>query len=251
MNGLVTLIVEMDPDDRWQVVTVSHQGHQPQASGESGEGTTFKTRTHKGEGFNELRFEDAKGREEIYIHAQKDQLIEINHDKTQRVGHDESHHVLNNRKHEIGHDEFIRIMHEQHIQIDLNQFETITKDRKTRINNNWQENIFADHRQEVGRDKTAKINNNYTLNVVNNIQSLTKVHTLQASESVLIKGKAGSIKLDGSGVTITGKITLQGDVSVTGGSPGTVPSLSGSANEGLVMAEDCREKARKQQESSE
>ncbi|PHM30306.1 type VI secretion system tip protein TssI/VgrG [Xenorhabdus innexi] len=213
--------------------------------------TTFKTHTHKGEGFNELRFEDAKGSEEIYIHAQKDQLIQINHDKTQRVGHDESHHVLNNRKHEIGNDEFIRIMHEQHIQIDLNQFETITKDRKTRINNSWEEKILADHLQEIGRDKTAKVNNNYTLNVVNNIQTLTKVHSLQASESVLIKGKAGSILLDGQGVTITGKINLQGIVSVTGGSPGTVPSLSGSANEGLVMAEDCREKAKKLKESSE
>ncbi|MEQ1977603.1 type VI secretion system tip protein TssI/VgrG [Xenorhabdus sp. SGI240] len=34
--------------------------------------TTFKTKTHKGEGFNELRFEDAKGSEEVFIHAQKD-----------------------------------------------------------------------------------------------------------------------------------------------------------------------------------
>ncbi|KGA56498.1 Rhs element Vgr family protein [Proteus vulgaris] len=31
--------------------------------------TTFRTKTHKGSGFNELRFEDAGGRKEVYLHA--------------------------------------------------------------------------------------------------------------------------------------------------------------------------------------
>ncbi|OTA21230.1 Rhs element Vgr family protein [Xenorhabdus beddingii] len=39
--------------------------------------TTFKTKTHKGEGFNELRFEDAKGSEEVFIHAQKDMNTKV------------------------------------------------------------------------------------------------------------------------------------------------------------------------------
>ena len=34
--------------------------------------STFKTKTHKGHGFNELRFEDATNEEEIRVHAQKD-----------------------------------------------------------------------------------------------------------------------------------------------------------------------------------
>ncbi|WP_415644377.1 bacteriophage T4 gp5 trimerisation domain-containing protein, partial [Shewanella algae] len=32
----------------------------------------LKTQSHKGEGSNELRFEDEAGEEEIYLHAQKD-----------------------------------------------------------------------------------------------------------------------------------------------------------------------------------
>ncbi len=31
---------------------------------------TIKSKTHKGDGYNELRFEDEKGREEVYIHAE-------------------------------------------------------------------------------------------------------------------------------------------------------------------------------------
>ncbi|HGS4816057.1 TPA: type VI secretion system tip protein TssI/VgrG, partial [Vibrio cholerae] len=34
--------------------------------------TVLRTETHQGEGFNELSFEDQAGKEQIYLHAQKD-----------------------------------------------------------------------------------------------------------------------------------------------------------------------------------
>lgn len=39
--------------------------------------TTFRTKTHKGDGFNELCFEDEAGQEEIYVHAQKNLAINV------------------------------------------------------------------------------------------------------------------------------------------------------------------------------
>ncbi|MFQ1903815.1 type VI secretion system tip protein VgrG, partial [Aeromonas veronii] len=42
--------------------------------------TVLRTETHKGEGFNELRFEDQAGQEEIYIHGQKDLNVLIEND---------------------------------------------------------------------------------------------------------------------------------------------------------------------------
>ncbi|HLT39871.1 MAG TPA: type VI secretion system tip protein TssI/VgrG, partial [Enhygromyxa sp.] len=42
-----------------------------------------------GGGFNELRFEDAKGEEHIYIHGQKDWLVEIENDHRETIGHDQ------------------------------------------------------------------------------------------------------------------------------------------------------------------
>ncbi len=44
--------------------------------------TTIRSKTYKGNGFNELRFEDMTGQEEVYIHAQKDMNHVINHDRT-------------------------------------------------------------------------------------------------------------------------------------------------------------------------
>jgi type VI secretion system secreted protein VgrG len=48
--------------------------------------TGIKTKTHKGEGFHELRFDDAKGSEEIFLHSQKDWNIIVRDSKGQAVG---------------------------------------------------------------------------------------------------------------------------------------------------------------------
>ncbi len=42
-----------------------------------------------GGGSNELRFEDKKGSEEVFLHAQKDETIVVEHDKAELVGNDE------------------------------------------------------------------------------------------------------------------------------------------------------------------
>ncbi|MFF5866185.1 type VI secretion system Vgr family protein [Pseudomonas sp. NPDC012596] len=66
---------------------------------------TIKSQTHKGDGFNELRFEDELGKEEVFIHAQRDQNTLVNNnqslsvgvDRTQQIGQDESVAIGRNR----------------------------------------------------------------------------------------------------------------------------------------------------------
>ncbi len=48
-------------------------------------------------GFNELRFEDKKDTEEVYFHAQKDQNLVIENDRTKKVKNDETITIKNNR----------------------------------------------------------------------------------------------------------------------------------------------------------
>lgn len=45
----------------------------------------FRSKTHKGEGFNELRFEDAKGGEGLFMHAQKDMSTTVKDNQTNMV----------------------------------------------------------------------------------------------------------------------------------------------------------------------
>ncbi|EEP94226.1 Rhs accessory proteintic element [Yersinia aldovae ATCC 35236] len=45
----------------------------------------FRSKTHKGEGFNEMRFEDAKGGEGLFLHAQKDMTTTVKNDQNLTV----------------------------------------------------------------------------------------------------------------------------------------------------------------------
>jgi type VI secretion system secreted protein VgrG len=72
--------------------------------------TAFRTQTHKGEGFNELRFEDENGKQQVFIHAQRDMdtvvlndrstLVKANH--SERIEKDQSMTVLGQRTAVIG-----------------------------------------------------------------------------------------------------------------------------------------------------
>jgi type VI secretion system secreted protein VgrG len=57
----------------------------------------FRSKTHKGEGYNELLFEDAKGSERLSLHAQKDMSTEVLNDRSTRVVHDHTESVGNNQ----------------------------------------------------------------------------------------------------------------------------------------------------------
>lgn len=46
---------------------------------------SIRSKTHKGEGFNELRFEDENGKQQVFIHAQKDMDTKVLNDRSTRV----------------------------------------------------------------------------------------------------------------------------------------------------------------------
>ncbi|MDO5605870.1 MAG: type VI secretion system tip protein TssI/VgrG, partial [Paracoccus sp. (in: a-proteobacteria)] len=75
--------------------------------------STFRTNSHNGSGsatgFNELRFEDQAGEEEIFIHGQKDMNIEILNDRAKEVGRNQAEVVGNDKSIQIGgdHDELV------------------------------------------------------------------------------------------------------------------------------------------------
>ncbi|NHZ66131.1 type VI secretion system Vgr family protein [Massilia genomosp. 1] len=54
-----------------------------------------------GEGFNELRFEDKKDAEELYLHAQKDMKTDVLHDAIAVVGNDDSRKIKQNQTLEL------------------------------------------------------------------------------------------------------------------------------------------------------
>ncbi|WP_250377646.1 type VI secretion system tip protein TssI/VgrG, partial [Escherichia coli] len=75
-----------DPD---QPIIMGRTYHEDNRSPGSLPGTktqmTIRSKTYKGSGFNELRFEDATGGEQVYIHAQKNMDTEVLNNRTTDV----------------------------------------------------------------------------------------------------------------------------------------------------------------------
>ncbi len=80
--------------------------------------TVLRTQSHKADGFNELRFEDEAGEEQIWLHAQKDlELLTLN-DRTEEIRNDSHLKVHNDRISEIGNDDHHTVHHNRHTRVD-------------------------------------------------------------------------------------------------------------------------------------
>jgi type VI secretion system secreted protein VgrG len=119
------------------------------------------------ENFNQLRFEDKKGEEEVYIHAEKDHKIEVENDKNENVGNNESISIGNDRTETVGNDE------------------TIT------VNNNRTETVMANETLTVQQDRTRNVNKNEIVTV-----ALTRTRNVGINEAVNV-GVAQEITVGG------------------------------------------------------
>lgn len=136
-----------------------------------------------GGGSNELRFEDAAGTEEIYLHGQKDWTIVIENDKSQTVGHDESLGVGNDRSKQVGHDESISIGNDQTI--------SVGHDENENVANNLTLTVGNDQALTVGNNQTITIACNRTETIGQNASetvALTKAITVGAAMQLSVGG---------------------------------------------------------------
>ncbi|HBG06224.1 MAG: hypothetical protein A2075_00750 [Geobacteraceae bacterium GWC2_58_44] len=204
----------------------------------------IKTRSTPGGGpdnFNELRFEDRKGSEEIYLQGEKDWNVLIKNDKGQTVGNDETLNVGNNRTKTVGADQTVTIgsNHTESIganktntigankteTVSINSMETIGGAKELSIGGVYQitvggvmnETVAGAKTEEVGMAKAVFVGTTMTENVVGdrttNIgadlsETVTGKHYSKAKEYIIeaskITFKAGSstIVMDGSSITI-------------------------------------------------
>ncbi|KVA58344.1 type VI secretion protein VgrG [Burkholderia cepacia] len=179
---------------------------------------TIKSQTHKGAGYNELRFEDEKDQEEIYVHAQKDQNIHVNHDETTFVGndrseqveHDETIAIGNDRKETVGRDEQVTIGQDRRHDIGQDDFLSIGrnhtihtgKDRSEEVGNHRRDRTAANHTVDIGGHLEQRVQGRAELEAGQAIRHRTKVVELHADEVIRLRGPGGTITLDDGGITL-------------------------------------------------
>ena len=99
---------------------------------------------------NAIRFEDKKGEEQLWFHAQKDQLTEVENDETKWVGRDRDK------------------------TIDRDEFNTIHRDRTEIVDRNEKINVHGWRTEEVDLDETLSVHKN-------------RKRTVDLNESITVK----------------------------------------------------------------
>jgi type VI secretion system secreted protein VgrG len=183
--------------------------------------TTKSLSSKGGGGFNEIRFEDKKGEEQIFIHGEKNQDIRIKNDCFEWIG--------NNR----------------HLDVKKDQFE--------HVENNRHETVDADHKEKIGKDrhlsvvgKEAKmVGESLSLTVKGDVIEVFKANhseettadyylkadniVIEAMTNVTIKVGSSSIAIESSGIKIAAaQVEVEGTGTVDVKSPSTTVKGDGT-----------------------
>ncbi len=205
MEVLVTFL-EGDPDQPLVTGCLYHKEHQvPYDLPANKTRTVFKTLSSPGGGgYNELRIEDRKGAEQIYIHAQRDWDENIEHDQKIRVGHERHDTVEANS--------YSEFKAEEH--------RTTHADRKTEVRAN-------DH-LTVGNSQHLKIGSGQFIEAGNEIHLSSGLKVvLEAGSELTFKAAGSFIKLDASGITMVGPVIRMNSGGSPGKGTGAAPVLPG------------------------
>ncbi len=143
---VVVGFLEGDPD-RPLVTGAVYNGQNPPPVSLPHEKTRSTLRSSSspgGSGSNELRFEDAAGQEEIYLHAQRDLDVVIEHDETQRVGHDQTLDVRGDRSRTVGGNQTLTVDKDETIAVSGSQSLRVGAARTTIVGGSHTETVRGD-----------------------------------------------------------------------------------------------------------
>ncbi|WP_318486767.1 type VI secretion system Vgr family protein [Photobacterium leiognathi] len=177
--------------------------------------TVLRTATHQGEGYNELRFEDQAGKEEIYVHAQKDVNMLVKHDRRDDIQHD-LHLAVENAR-------FTQIKVADHLTVDGES----------------RHHTKGDHTLAVDGRLHMKQGNALLLDAGNevHIKAGSKI-VLEAGAEITLKAGGSFVKVDASGVSIMGpavNINSGGSAGSGSGYAGGIPMLPGAVEVGGLL----------------
>ena len=166
--------------------------------------TTLKTKTHKGEGSNELRFEDEAAQEQIYVHAQKDLDLLTENNRTEVIRND-SHRTVENH-------DFSHVKGNEHRTVDGEQRESVGSDYSLSIGGSLHSKQGKSQLVEAG----TEIHHKAGMKVV-----------IEAGAELTLKAGGSFLKLDPSGVTVSGPSVRMN----SGGGPGSGSGVADKAPE--------------------
>ncbi|MFL7009259.1 type VI secretion system Vgr family protein [Enterovibrio norvegicus] len=220
-HEVIVSFLEGDPDQPIITGRTYHAANLvPQALPANKTQTVLRTQTHKGDGFNELRFEDEADQEEIYVHAQKDVNRTIENNESDVVGNDRHRDVKNNETVKIGDTQSVSVGNDQHIKVNRFLTEMVGVASTLTVGGAYQVTVGAAKNESVALVSAEQVGTIKSIVAGKSIHSNTKKYVVQA-EKIVLSTKGAMIEMDASGITIKGtKVEIKGstiDFSSAGG----------------------------------
>jgi type VI secretion system secreted protein VgrG len=179
--------------------------------------STIKSSSPKGgaENFNELRFEDKKGSEQVFLHAEMDMDCRVKNDAREFVGKD------------------------RHLIVKGSQLQSVEKDRHIQVKGEGREKIGKDLSSDVGGKRQDKVGGNYALAAGQEIHlKAGTTLVLEAGAEITLKAGNNFIHIGPSGVDISGtlvNINSGGAAGSGGGSSPQAPKEPDVADDGTKV----------------
>jgi type VI secretion system secreted protein VgrG len=170
----------------------------------------YKSRSTKNGGqFNELRFDDKQGEEQLFIHAAKNQDIMVNHDCFETIGADRH----------------LTVKQDQFVKVDNNRSEDVGADHIEKIGKDFSLHVVGKEVKEVGGALSLKVNGdssenyaaNLSINVADDAYLKAGSIVLEASSNITLKVGSSFISIDRGGIKISsvGNVVVESKAKVT------------------------------------
>ncbi|MDC0716811.1 type VI secretion system Vgr family protein [Nannocystis bainbridge] len=188
-----------------------------------------------GGGYNEFRYEDLKGSEQIFMHAERDLDIHVNHDRMENVLHDrhlrvgdavngekvgdfnelvmrDRHVRVDRHRHEhIGGDAFVHVGGidgdgNQHVIIDKHQYTLVRVDRHDHVEGSAMAKVDKTTSLTIGDEAHLKVGSKTAIESGAEIHVKAPTIVIEAGTGITVKGPGGFITIDASGVVIQGRL---------------------------------------------
>lgn len=215
---------------------------------DNGTRSTFMSRSSKGGGtanYNELRFEDKMGSEQIFMNAEKDMDWRVEHDSREFVGNNRSLIVTTDQLEKIGGKKHAHVVGDHMEKIEGAMSLQVTGDQKEKVGGNLSLDLTGDQKEQIGggmslavsSDQKIQVGGGYSLQVGQShnekagqniaAEAGMTIHlkggmsvVIEAGMEVALKGPGGFVSVGPSGVTIQGTMVLINSGGAAGSGPG-------------------------------
>jgi type VI secretion system secreted protein VgrG len=173
-----------------------------------------------GGGFNEIRFEDKKDSEQIFVHGQKDADIRILKDRREWIGNDR--HLIVKR------DKYEQVDSDSHVVIKRDHLEKIGRDHCVQVDGKESVSITGTYSLKVSGSVTQEYSGSHSEKTTGDFYVHARNIVLDAEIGLTISVGGNFVSINASGVGINGTMVLinSGGMALSGSAGSLVPPTS-------------------------